>query len=561
DVTRASVGLTVAQPNRAPVATDDARTTAEDTALVIPAAELLANDGDLDGDALSVTGFGGASGGTLVYSGGTFTFTPDADFNGPASFTYTVSDGKGGTDTATVAVSVTPVNDAPVAAGDTATTAEDTPLVIAAADLLANDADIDGDTLSVTGVGGAVGGTVALDDGEITFTPDADFNGDASFTYTVSDGKGGTDTATVNVTVTPVNDAPVAAADTATTAEDTPLVIAAADLLANDADIDGDTLSVTGVGGAVGGTVALDDGEITFTPNANFNGDASFTYTVSDGKGGTDTATVNVTVTPVNDAPVAAADTATTAEDTPLVIAAADLLANDADIDGDTLSVTGVGGAVGGTVALDDGEVTFTPDANFNGDASFTYTVSDGKGGTDTATVNVTVTPVNDAPVAAADTATTAEDTPLVIAAADLLANDADIDGDTLSVTGVGGAVGGTVALDDGEITFTPDADFNGDASFTYTVSDGKGGTDTATVNVTVTPVNDAPVAAADTATTAEDTPLVIAAADLLANDADIDGDTLSVTGVGGAVGGTVALDAGEITFTPDADFNGDASF
>ncbi|MFG1311988.1 cadherin-like domain-containing protein, partial [Xanthobacter tagetidis] len=92
-------------------------------ALVIPAAELLANDGDLDGDALSVTGFGGASGGTLVYSGGTFTFTPDADFNGPASFTYTVSDGKGGTDTATVAVSVTPVNDAPVAAGDTATTA------------------------------------------------------------------------------------------------------------------------------------------------------------------------------------------------------------------------------------------------------------------------------------------------------------------------------------------------------------------------------------------------------------------------------------------------------
>ncbi|RLP69355.1 cadherin-like domain-containing protein, partial [Xanthobacter tagetidis] len=199
-------------------------------------------------------------------------------------------------------------------------------------------------------------------------------------------------------------------------------------------------------------------------------------------------------------------------------------------------------GAVGGTVALDDGEITFTPDADFNGDASFSYTVSDGKGGTDTATVAVSVTPVNDAPVAAGDTASTAEDTPLVIAVADLLANDADVDGETLTVSGVGGAVGGTVALDAGEITFTPDADFNGDASFTYTVSDGKGGTDTATVNVTVTPVNDAPIATADTATTAEDTPLVIAAADLLANDADIDGDTLSVTGVGGAVGGTVAL-------------------
>ncbi|MBB6307769.1 cadherin-like domain-containing protein, partial [Xanthobacter tagetidis] len=303
DVTRASVGLTVAQPNRAPVATDDARTTAEDTPLVVSAADLLANDGDLDGDTLSIIGFGGASGGTLVYSGGTFTFTPDADYSGPASFTYTVSDGKGGTDTATVNVTVTPVNDAPVAADDERITLEDRPLVIPVSDLLANDGDVDGDTLSVTGVGGAVGGTVSLDNGAITFTPDADFNGDASFTYTVSDGKGGTDTATVAVTVTPVNDAPVAVGDTATTAEDTPLVIAAADLLANDADTDGDMLSVTGVSGAVGGTVALDDGEITFTPDADFNGPASFTYNVSDGNGRTDTATVNITVTPVNDTP------------------------------------------------------------------------------------------------------------------------------------------------------------------------------------------------------------------------------------------------------------------
>ncbi len=430
-------------------------------------------------------------------------------------------------------------------------------MAIAAATLLANDTDLDGDTLSVTAVGTAVNGTVSLVSGVVTFTPAANYTGAASFEYTLSDGAL-TDTGLVTVTVTGANDPPVAVDDVATTPEDTAVAIAAATLLANDTDLDGDTLSVTAVGTAVNGTVSLVSGVVTFTPAANYTGAASFEYTVSDGAL-TDTGVVTVTVTAANDAPVAVDDLATTPEDTAVAIAAATLLANDTDLDGDTLSVTAVGTAVNGTVSLVGSGVTFTPAANYTGAASFEYTVSDGAL-TDTGLVTVTVTGANDPPVAVDDVATTPEDTAVAIAAATLLANDTDLDGDTLSVTAVGTAVNGTVSLVGSTITFTPAANYTGAASFEYTLSDGAL-TDTGLVTVTVTGANDAPVAVDDLATTPEDTAVAIAAATLVANDTDLDGDTLSVTAVGTAVNGTVSLVGSTITFTPAANYTGAASF
>ena len=152
-------------------------------------------------------------------------------------------------------------------------------------------------------------------------------------------------------------------------------------------------------------------------------------------------------------------------------MAAAGVLANDTDADGDPLTATLLTGVSNGTLALNpDGAFTYTPDANFNGSDSFTYTVADGNGGTSTATVTITVTAVNDAPVAVDDGGyATPFGTPLAIAAAALLANDSDVDGDTLTVTGVGAATNGTVALAGGTITFTPEAGYSGPASFTYT--------------------------------------------------------------------------------------------
>ncbi len=287
--------------NQPPTATPQSVSTPEDTALGITLAGT-----DPENDPLSFVVATGPTNGILSGAAPNLIYTPNANFTGGDSFTFTVNDGTSTSTPATVSIDVTPVNDAPVAVDDLATTPEDTAVAIAAATLLANDTDLDGDTLSVTAVGTAVNGTVSLASGVVTFTPAANYTGVASFEYTVSDGAL-TDTGLVTVTVTGANDAPVAVDDLATTPEDTAVAIAAATLLANDTDLDGDTLSVTAVGTAVNGTVSLVSGVVTFTPAANYTGAASFEYTVSDGAL-TDTGLVTVTVTGANDPPVAVDD-------------------------------------------------------------------------------------------------------------------------------------------------------------------------------------------------------------------------------------------------------------
>ena len=177
------------------------------------------------------------------------------------------------------------------------------------------------------------------------------------------------------------------------------------------------------------GTAVIAGTSVTYTPAANYNGADSFTYTVGDGNGGSATATVTVTVTGVNDGPVAVDDAATTAEDTAVSVT---VLANDSDLDGDTLAVSSVSTPAHGAAVIAGTSVTYTPALNYNGPDSFTYTVGDGNGGSATATVTVTVTGVNDGPVAVDDAATTAEDTAIDVT---VLTNDSDLDGDTLSIS------------------------------------------------------------------------------------------------------------------------------
>ncbi|MFV8453403.1 cadherin-like domain-containing protein, partial [Vibrio campbellii] len=323
--------------------------------------------------------------------------------------------------------------------------------------------------------------------------------------------------AQVSVTVNPINDAPVANDDSAVTDEDTPVTI---DVLPNDTDVDGDTLTIVNASVPVDqGTVEIVDGKLVFTPAENFNGEATISYTVSDGEL-EDSAEVSVTVNPVNDAPVANDDSAVTDEDTPVTI---DVLSNDTDVDGDTLTIVNASvPADQGTVEIVDGKLVFTPAENFNGEANISYTVSDGALD-DSAEVSVTVNPVNDAPVANDDSAVTDEDSPVTI---DVLPNDTDVDGDTLSIVNASvPADQGTVEIVDGKLVFTPADNFNGEATISYTVSDGEL-EDSAEVSVTVNPVNDAPVANDDSAVTDEDTPVTI---DVLPNDTDVDGDTLTI--------------------------------
>jgi hypothetical protein len=398
------------------------------------------------------------------------------------------------------------VNAPPLAENDAAITDEDNPVAITAPGVLSNDSNPDiGDTLTVTSVdtSGTVGAVTAWDaDGSFTYDPDGQFEylpaGNSttdSYTYTVSDGNGGNDTATVTITINGVNDPPIAVSDFAITDEDTPLMVAAPGVLNNDSDPDlGDTLTVTRAyySGTLPTAIVWTwrNGSFTYDPNGLFEylevGGATtdfFTYMVSDGNGGNDTATVTIIINGVNDPPVAVDDSDTTPADTPVTI---DVLNNDSDPDGDILTVESVTQGANGSVNYNAANVTYTPSANFTGTDSFTYTISDGNSGTDTASVTITVTDVNDPPVAVDDSDTTPADTPVTI---DVLNNDIDRDGDTLTVDSVTQGTHGSVTYNAANVTYTPSANFTGTDSFTYTISDGNGGIDTASVTVTVTAI------------------------------------------------------------------------
>ncbi len=480
----------------------------------------------------------------------------------------------------TITVTASPVNDPPVAVVDGYTVVEDAVLTVpVATGVLANDSDPDaGTTLTASLVTDVTNGTLVLAaDGSFVYTPDTNFVGTDTFTYTADDATDSSAVTTVTITVTasPVNDPPVAVVDGYTVVEDAVLTVpVATGVLANDSDPDaGTTLTASLVTDVTNGTLVLAaDGSFVYTPDTNFVGTDTFTYTADDATDSSAVTTVTITVTasPVNDPPVAVVDGYTVVEDAVLTVpVATGVLANDSDPDaGTTLTASLVTDVTNGTLVLAaDGSFVYTPDTNFVGTDTFTYTADDATDSSAVTTVTITVTasPVNDPPVAVNDADTVVEDS--VANVIDVLFNDSDPDGDTLTITEVSAGIGGTATITGGGtgLTFTPTANFTGAAGFTYTISDGRGGTDTAAVivNVTPSPLNDAPDAVDDDVEVVVNTPLVIGTAVLLANDTDPDtGDTLTITAVTQGAHGTVALNPnGSLTYTPALNYIGADSF
>ena len=288
---------------------------------------------------------------------------------------------------------------------------------------MANDLATENLDLRIVDVSGPVNGMVFLDGPTITYRHDGSETIIGGFNYVATD-ETYFSNAAVAVEVVPVNDPPTVLTDETTVEEGGTVVVEVPALLANDTDAEGDALEFLGVSDGVNGTVLRDGTTIIFEHDGSETTSGSFLYVVSDS---TDTATgtVKIAVMPVNDPPVATDDSATIEEGNTLSILAAELLVNDMDAERDSLSLVEVGDAVNGVVSLKGSTVTYEHDGSETVDDGFTYTVSDGVE-TDTATVIITVTPVNDPPVAIGDSASTMQGGTLTIEAAELLANDTD---------------------------------------------------------------------------------------------------------------------------------------
>ncbi|HCE4618153.1 TPA: tandem-95 repeat protein, partial [Vibrio parahaemolyticus] len=552
-VVSGSANLDILPINDAPNAENDVITTEEDTAVTI---DVLVNDSDVEGDALSIQSASVPSEqGSVDIVDGKLVFTPAENFNGEATITYIVTDGDL-TDEAKVSVTVTPVNDSPVAVDDTVSTQEDTAVTI---DVLPNDTDVDGDKLSIESASvPKEQGTVEVVDGKLVFTPAENFNGHAEITYTVTDGQL-TDEAKVTVTVNPVDDAPTIKVDAVESITEDAVSIdtVLATLTVRDTDTPEDQLTVSlennsnGYFVLVGNEVKLTQAGVDAVNNDELNlKDLTISASVSDGVNPTASDSDSLVVNRVNDAPTvenAIADQVLSEDFDAYTI---DL--NEVFKDSDSSLEFSVSGNNSIQISIVNGVATINPTADWNGKETITFTAKDPSGESVSQTVDFTVAPVVDIK---ADSTNVVEDTPTII---NVLGNDTfDGDDKVVSLDTNNGPANGTVSVNpDGSVTYTPNDNYHGADSFTYIVTSG-GVSESTTVNVDVTPVNDAPVATNDTAITDEDTPVTI---DVLPNDTDVDGDKLSIESASvPKEQGTVEVVNGKLVFTPAENFNGDA--
>ncbi len=485
--------------NAPPVAVDDQIRIDNGASIDIPAADLLRNDSDPDGDTLKLVGVSPPLHGTLTpLSGGGYRYTNDGSNSSSDRFEYRIEDGNGGKATGRVIIDITR---GPTANDDRRETDEDTAVVI---DVAANDTSNTGSAITISASDSGItitaspshGRVSVTSSGEVEYTPENDFHGEDSFSYIITVNGIPSNPATVTITVRPVNDPPQAEDDTVTTPEETPVTI---DVLANDSDVDDgiDSSSIEIVSSPNHGIATVNNGKITYHPAVDFFGTDRLTYRVSDGEGlQSNIASVSITVTSVNDPPVAVDDTADTGKNRPVTI---DILANDSDPEGnqsiDIVQIVSQPGS-GSVTVNSDKTVRYTPPSSFSGTTSFTYRLRDDAGGWSN-TARVTVQVINTPPTAVGSCSTTRQENAL---SGTLGGSDADPGDDLTFRLGTNGtfgngpmttANGGTVRLTDpgsGAYIYTPKQGTGGRGrdSFTYQVVDGDGATASATETIIV---------------------------------------------------------------------------
>jgi chitodextrinase len=527
----ATVNITVTSVNDMPMATGQSVSVTEDTAKTITLAGT-----DVEGSPLTYTVVAAPSHGALSGTAPNLTYTPTANYNGPDSFTFKVNDGTVDSSAAVVTITITNVNDAPIATSQSVAVIEDVSKAIVLAGT-----DGDGNPLTYTVVTAPAKGTLSGTAPNLTYAPSANYTGPDSFTFRVNDGTVNSSAATVTITVSGVNDAPVASNQTVAVTED----VAKALVLVG-SDVDGDPLTYTIVAAPTKGTLSGTAPNLTYTPAADYTGADSFTFRVNDGTVNSSTATVTIAVTGTNDAPVAASQSVSAVEDANKTIA---LSATDGD--GDPLTYSIVTNPAHGSLSGTAPNVTYIPTGNYNGPDSFSFRANDGLTNSNTAAVTITVASVNDSPVSGNQTVAAVEDTAKVITLAG-----SDVDGDPLTFNIVSAPTKGTLTGIGAVHTYTPTANYSGSDSFTYRVNDGTVNSATATVTINIAPFNDVPIADAQSVSTPEDTDKAI-----ILTGSDVESATLTYSIVTNPSNGTLSGIAPNITYSPNANFNGSDSF
>ncbi|MFT3880015.1 MAG: Ig-like domain-containing protein [Gemmatales bacterium] len=561
----ATVTLTIGD-NVSPTAVADTATVAEGGEATI---NVASNDTDTDGsiDLTSIVITQQPTHGTLtVNTNGTVKYTHDGSETTSDSFKYTIKDNLGAlSNEATVTITITPVNDAPVAGPDSATVVKGNSVTI---DLANNDTDVDGTIVLTTIVikqQPSHGSITVNNDGTVTYHHDGSSSTSDSFTYTINDNTGApSNEANVTITITAPNIPPVAFDDADSVAMNGSKKI---NLAGNDTDADG-TIDLTSIvitqQPAHGTLVVNNDGTVTYTQDGTSATGDSFKYTIKDNTGAvSNEANVVINLLAGNTAPTAVDDGATLDEGTSKVI---DLLGNDSDADGtlDPATLVITQAPTHGTLVLHaDGTVTYTQDGSETTSDSFKYTVRDNLGTlSNEATVSITINPVNDAPIAGNDSATVDEGGNVLI---NLIANDSDVDGtlDLNSFVVTQAPAHGTLTFHgDGTVTYTHDGSETTSDSFSYTIKDNDGApSNEATVSITINPVNDAPVALDDTGSVHTGFSTAI---NLAGNDSDVDGtlDLTSIEITQAPAHGTFVIHAdGTVTYTHDGSATTSDSF
>lgn len=407
----------------------------------------------------------------------------------------------------------------------------------------------------------------------ITYTPALNYNGSDSYRYLLCDKDGDCASATVTITITPVNDPPNALDDSASTQVN---VAVSVPVLANDSDIDSDSIFLQSFDGASaqGGDLSridngtpsdLSDDLISYTPPVNFSGTDTFSYQVSDGAASAGAQVTVDVVGAANNSPTASNDNYSTPRNTNLnVSAGSGVLANDNDPDGDAMTAVRGSGPSNGSLNLNpDGSFAYTPGTDFVGSDSFTYRASDGQLTSNLATVSIQVVDTNAAPVSNPDQYAGLVNQTLPVPAPGVLGNDSDPNNDPLTAVLESSPSHGQLTLNDnGSFSYTPDLDFSGQDSFTYSASDGSLQSSHTTVTLTIQQGNAAPIAGADSYSLPVNNALSISAPGVLVNDNDPNGDPLSAILESDSTHGSLVLNSdGSFTYTPETNFFGIDSF